>query len=346
MEAAGAQVAAREVPMTETPAALGLSPEQVEDLLGAAGRAPSLHNSQPWRFRLTPYAIELHADPGRRLPVVDPDGRELRLACGAALFNLRIALHALHVRPVVTVLPDRARPDLLAVVRRGGHKQATPEQERLRRAIPKRRSNRRPYTDTPVATAERHALRRAAVAEGAWLHVVDDAGQRAATQDLVARAHAAQMADPAFRAELAAWTAVSGHRTDGVPLTASGPPPEPHDGWVRRDFTGGGGRARGPGTNFEDQPLIGVLSAHLSGPAADIQAGQALQRVLLTATDEGLATSLLSEVVEIPRTREDLRRLISGTRPPHALLRIGYGWPVTPTPRRPVHELLQPAQGT
>ena len=80
-----------------------------------AGRAPSLHNSQPWRFRVTARVIELYADPERTLPVADPDGREQRMACGAALFNLRLALHGHRIRPTVTILPDRARPELLAV---------------------------------------------------------------------------------------------------------------------------------------------------------------------------------------------------------------------------------------
>ena len=135
--------------MDEIPAASALPPEQVEELLATAGRAPSLHNSQPWRFRVTPNLIELHADPARRLPVADPDGCELRIACGAALFNLRLALHGLGIRPIVTVLPDPEQPELLAAVRHGGTKPPTPEQLRLLRAVPNRRTNRHPFTTPP-----------------------------------------------------------------------------------------------------------------------------------------------------------------------------------------------------
>ena len=108
-----------------------------------------------------------------------------------------------------------------------------------------------------------------------------------------------------------------------------------------RDFTGGTGPDRVPGKDFEHEPMIAVLTSHLSGPAAEIGAGQALQRVLLTATAAGLATSFLSQVVEVPQTREQLRRLIGGTRPPQAVLRIGRGWPVPTTPRRAVTDTLQ-----
>ena len=63
---------------------------------------------------------------------------------------------------------------------------------------------------------------------------------------------------------------------------------------------------------------------------AEVQVGQALQRVLLTATAAGLATSLLRQVVEVPQTREELRRLFAAARPPQAVLRIGCPRPVAP----------------
>jgi hypothetical protein len=327
--------------MNEIPAALGLAPDQVEDLLLTAGRAPSLHNSQPWRFRVTPQAIELHADRDRALPVIDPAGREQRIACGAALFNLRLALHGRDIRPTVTILPDPARPDLVATIRNGGHKVATPEQREQLRAVPRRRTNRHPFTDAQLIPAELNALRRAALDEGAWLHIVDRREQRDELQDLVARAHRLQMDDPAFRAELDRWTATAPGRTDGVPAAAGGPLPAPQRRWVVREFHRGSGSERAT-ADFEEEPVIAVLTAHLTGDRADVQVGQALERVLLTATVEGLAVSFLSQVVEVPRTREELRRLVGGSRPPQAVLRIGRGWPVTATPRRPVADLVLP----
>jgi nitroreductase len=329
--------------MSEIPGALGLTGAQVDDLLTTASRAPSLHNSQPWRFRLTPYTIELHADTGRRVPVADPDDRELRIACGAALFNLRLALHGLGIRPLVTILPDRDRPTLLAVVRAGGRKTPTPDQWRLLRAVPHRRTNRHPYSNTPVTLQEQYVLRRAAQDESGWLHLVTDRRQRAALQRIAGRAHEMQMSDPLFCAELEHWTTASACRASGVPATAAGPLPEPQDRWVLRDYSSGTGHSRVPGKDFEAEPLIAVLSAFLTGPDAEIQVGQAMQRVLLTATAEGLAASFLSHVVEIPQTREELRRLLRATRAPQVVLRIGRGSPVPATPRRSPTELLEGA---
>ena len=329
--------------MTKIASALGLAPEQVTDLLTAAGRAPSVLNTQPWRFRLAPQVIELHTDLSRRLPIVDPDDRELRMACGAALLNLRLALHGLGVRPLVTVQPDRNQPDLIALVRHGGSNPPTPEQLRLLRAIPLRRTNRHPFSDTLVSAPEQHALRRAAVAEGACLHFVTEPQQRRQLQRIAARAHSVQMADEELQAETKLWTAAETDRRDGVAASAGGPLPEPQDRWVLRDFTAGTGRKRVPGKDFEYEPLIAVLTCHLSGAAGDVHAGQALERVLLTATAAGLAVSFLSQIVEVQQTREELRRLVSGTRGPDAVLRIGRGWQVPATPRRAVTDLLIPA---
>jgi hypothetical protein len=327
--------------MTTVPAALGLSPDQVASLLTAASRAPSLHNSQPWRFHVRPQVIELWADPERRLPAADPTGREQRLACGAALFNLRLALHGLGIRPLVTLHADGERPELLASVRFGGRRPPTPVQRQLLAAVPRRRTNRLPFTDDPVTSGERAVLHKAAMEEGAWLHMVEDQRERSTLARLIAEAHALQRADPAYQAEVARWTAVAEGRDDGVPARMGEHRPAAHERWVVRDFTGGQGEPNtSAGITFEREPAIAVLTSYGFGPHADVTAGQAMQRVLLTATVEGLTTSFLSQLIEVERAREELRRLIGGPRGPQVVLRIGRGWPVPATPRRSVDDLL------
>ncbi|MCW0216268.1 MAG: nitroreductase [Pseudonocardia sp.] len=323
---------------------LGLSEEQTHGLLRTAGLAPSLHNTQPWRFRLAPDSIEIHLDRARQLRIADPDGRELRIAGGAALYNLRLGLAGLGIRPLVTVLPDPGNPDLIAILRRGGTRRPTPEQQRLLAAVPRRRTNRRPFAEVPVASPARYDLTRAAVEEGAWLHLVTDPEQRSELGNLARQAHQRQTADPDFLAEITAWTGREPGRRDGVPASAGGPQPLPNEAWVMRDYTAGTGRVGGPG--FEADPLIGVLSVHADGPREDIRAGEALERILLTATVHGLSVSFLSQLVEVPDIRTRMRRLISGTRPPLAVLRIGHGWPIAATPRLDAGDLVLPAAST
>lgn len=332
--------------MSTVPPALGLSATEVEAILGAASLAPSVHNTQPWRFRVLPEQIELHADLERRLPATDPEDRELRLSCGAALLNLRLALQGYGIRPLVTLLPDgqkaAAGSGALAAVRYGGHVRQSPELNRLLEAIRTRRTNRRPFVDQPVPTTHATQLARAVESERAWLHVVADREERAGLRRLVVRAHREQMADPDFVAELTTWTGRDGGHRDGVPVTAGGYQPSPQDEWVLRDFTAGRGRTRVQGKDFEPDPLVVVLCSFSEDALAELQAGQALQRMLLTATTLGLSASFLSQPIEVPHLRTELRRTLSTTMSPQAVLRIGFGSPVPDTPRRPVADLLMP----
>ncbi|GAA3458068.1 Acg family FMN-binding oxidoreductase [Saccharothrix longispora] len=314
---------------------LGLNGDEVTEVLATAALAPSLYNSQPWRFRLAHDRIELHPDPARRMPATDPGDRELRLACGAALFNLRLALRARGIRPLVTLIPGADAPGALAIVRHGGLRDFDDETRRLVAAVPRRRTDRRPFRAAPVPTAHRHALVRAAERERSWLHAVTDRGERARLQALVAEAHRVQAEDPAARAELAAWTGPRG--ADGVPPASAGVRPAPQDEWALRDF---GGVERVPGKDYEPDPLVVVLCSFTDGPLAELQAGQALQRVLLTATDLGLAASFLSQAVEVRSVRQELRHSIGGAVVPQSVLRVGFGSPVPPTPRRAVEDLL------
>ncbi|ALL78672.1 nitroreductase [Pseudonocardia sp. EC080610-09] len=313
--------------------------------MGLATRAPSLHNSQPWLFRLRPDRIDLRADPTRRVPVADPADRELRVGCGAALFTLRLALTAAGVRPLVSRFPEPHDPELVAVVRHGGAvppTTVTQDQRRMLEAVPRRHTNRRPFRDTPVPRPVRAALRRAAFDEGAWLDLVTDPDDLAELGRLAREAHRRQCGDAAFTAELASWTGLGSDRDDGVPARAGGPCPPPNQPWVTRDFAGDRHPRPAPAA-FESDPLIAVLSVHTDGPREELRAGEALQRVLLTATAEGLSASFLSQLVEVPDVRERVRRLLGGTRPPQVVLRLGHGVPVPATPRRRPEQVVEPA---
>ncbi|HEX5497442.1 MAG TPA: nitroreductase family protein [Mycobacteriales bacterium] len=316
-----------------------LTEQDVRDVLTAATAAPSLHNSQPWLFRCTPSVIELYADPTRDLSVADPDRREMLLACGAALFNLRLALRARGLHPTVSLVPDRTRPDLLATIRPVGHRPVAPADLTLAEAITRRHTNRRPFAPTPVPAGAVSALRSAARAEQVWLATLAPA-RLPLLRGLVATAHQAQQQDPRFVAEWREWTAREAGASDGVPRRNSGPLPEPQDEWVLRDFSGGQAKQRVPGKDFEPDPLIVVLGSFHDQPLARLQTGQAMQRVLLTATVAGLSASFLSQVVEVPDTRRQLRELIGGGLWPQTVLRIGYGMPVPPTPRRDLCDVV------
>ncbi len=157
---------------------------------------------------------------------------------------------------------------------------------------------------------------------------------------LVAQAHQLQRDDPEFLAEWSQWTGRVPDSADGVSALSGGYLPEPQDQWVRRDYSDGRAAERLPGKDFETDPLIAVVGTFHDLPLAHVQAGQAMQRVLLAATDAGLAASFLSQVVEVPQTRTVLRTVIAGGLWPQIVLRIGYGSPVPSTRRRNVADVV------
>ena len=320
--------------------AFDLPESATRQVVSAAGMAPSLFNTQPWRFRLCPDRIEVRPDLGRRLIAHDPEDRELRIACGAALFNLRLAVHANGVTPVVTIEPGDL-PEALAVVRRGPVTVQSRDDAALHQAIKQRRTNRHPFLDTAVPSSDRRLLMRAAADEHAVLHVVSDDAGRSELRQIVKAADQQQRDSLACQAELDAWTGFGHTRPDGVPLTAAGPKPEPRDPWAYRDLGHGLSRVKVLGRGFRTAPFVVVLGTVSDRHTDQVQAGQALQRVLLTATALGLTASFLSQPIEVTEHHRQLAKLLANRLYPQAILGLGFSPPVTAsTPRREAPDLL------
>jgi nitroreductase len=311
-----------------------VTPERFAALVADAVRAPSMHNTQPWRFRLSGPCIDLLLDPERMLPVADPTGRAARVACGAALFNLRLALAVDGTPAAVRLWPE---PGVVARLTPAGHRPATPTERRLYAAIPRRHSDRHPFLDVPVPADARAALVRAAHDEGAWLRLAESAPDAEATADVIREADRLLRAGDAYVTELATWAGVGEHSPEGIPRGAGGPEPGQYELLARRDFAGP------PGTRaFEREPLLGVLGAAGDLPADQVVAGTALQRVLLTATDLGLAASVFTQPIDRPATRERLREVCRQPFPPFAVVRFGYGGAPHRSGRRRVSDVIVP----
>ncbi|TMM39892.1 MAG: nitroreductase [Actinobacteria bacterium] len=309
----------------------------LEACLRAAVAAPSIHNSQPWRFVLRPGGVDLYADRTRKLGVVDPRGRELFISLGAALLNLRLAILSHGRMPVTRLLPDPGEPDLVAAVRFGPPVDADPAVRALADAIPHRRTSRRPFDRVLVPAEVLAELSAAARLEGATLAVADDLGR----DQLLGLARSAERMlrrHPGYLAELTEWTSADPGRADGVPQAAFGPW-DALETLPLRDF--GLTRRTEPrrGAHFEAHPTLVVLSTAGDTPQQWLRAGQALERVLLTATVQGLATTPLSQPLELPRLRLLMTdRDVSAY--PQVVLRIGYGPAGVPSPRRPLDDVV------
>jgi hypothetical protein len=311
-------------------------------VVALANRAPSVHNSQPWRWRIGPSSIHLFADPARALPATDPEGRDLRISCGAALHHLRVALLAAGLAGRVRRLPDPAHPGHLAAVE-PTPAQPTADDLALARAIETRRSDRRVFSTWPVPAEFLTDLVRAAGAEGAVLRVLDREEQRWRVGQLVELAGVEQALTPGLDEETAEWTGRGRFAPEGVP--AQNVPGTPEGTVPVRHFAGGDQRQNELGAEESDGTVLAVLATPTDTPVDQLRAGEALSAVLLTATRYGLATDPISQPLEVPATRAELRRVcLEGEGEPQVLLRLGWApmsaVPVPQTGRRPVDDTI------
>jgi hypothetical protein len=317
--------------------------ERLRFLLRWAVLAPSRHNTQPWTFEIEGDELRVYTDETRALRVADPDGRELVMACGAAIVNLRLAAAHFGHATTVEVIPGHRRDGLLARVRLEERRATTPEAEEMFQAIPRRRTNRLPLDGREPPEGLVTALVREARREGAWLRAVDDA-QRRPVAEIIAEADEVQWASAGFRAELAGWTRANGTaRRDGMPGYAHGMSDaaalvqpivlrfsKPARAEAERD------RRRALGTK-----ALLVLSTPRDGKPEWVVAGEALQRVLLRAAAAGLCASYFSQPVEHPALRRRLAEATGEPGVPQLLFRLGYGLDLRPVPRRPAAEVLR-----
>lgn len=271
---------------------------RLTECLEAAALAPSVHNSQPWRLRISPGRIDVLLDRQRRLPAIDPTGREAWISMGAVILNLRMAILAAGHVPMTRLLPDPDEPDLAATIMISGAYRPDETVRALFTAVPRRRTNRRPFRDIEVRDEVLHQFYAAARAEGATLVV----------------------ADPVVRESVLALVRTA-NSWGVLPL---------------RDFDAAHPElTRRPG-RFEDAPTLVVLYTTGDERPAWLRAGQAMERVLLTATVRGVANTPMTAPSGMP----ELRGPLDGAegRCAQVILRLGYGDPVPATPRRPIRE--------
>ncbi len=311
--------------------------------IALANRAPSVHNSQPWRWRVGRSSIHLFADRERALPATDPEGRGLRLSCGAALHHLRVALLTAGLGSRVERLPDPAHPAHLAAVELH-REQPRPVDLALARAIENRRTDRRVFSEWPVPADVLAQLTRSAADENAVLRFVDQESARRTVARLISHAAVEQALTEGAAQETAEWTGRSRGAREGVP--ASNVPAEPAGVVPVRQFTGGEQPQSPLGRDESDGTVIAVLATHGDTAVDQVRAGEALSAVLLEATRVGLSTDPISQPLEVRATRTELGlSLLDGSAAPQVLLRVGWA-PISATPvprtgRRPVMDTIE-----
>lgn len=315
-----------------------LEREQVEAAVAAATRAPSILNSQPWRFRAGQATIDVYAVPERAPSIVDPTGREVFLSAGAALLNLRLALTAAGRASAVHLMPDPRDRTHVATVAIGGPQGMSELERPLYEAIPLRHCSRLPFTDESVQDGQLLHLQDAAVAEGGWLDVATGLHRRVVL-DVLHEADRVQRGDSRTVEEVARWTVFRPNPDLGIPFESLGPPPH-HPSAAARDMALGAAHARAS-ADFEDAALLAVLLTTGDHPIDWLRGGMAMEHVLLAAVTLGLSAGVLSHGTEVADLRPVVRDPSSRWRYAQIILRFGYGAAMPPTPRLPLAEVLE-----
>lgn len=308
-------------------AAMAVERETLMRAIEAAVMAPSSHNSQPWRFQLLPDGVDLFANRLRALPVVDPEGRELTISCGAALFHLRLALRQAGFVTEVSLLPGVGGGDHLARVRCVGRAEPTAHEQALFAAIQNRHTHRAAFAMQNVEAKLVGRLVEAAGTEGASLRVLD-AWQQSSVAGWIAEGDRLQGANAEFRRELAAWVHAKDEE-NGVGMSAA--QLGVHGLGARlmpaflRELNWGRVQGRRDHKLAMSAPVLAVLVSRGDAARDWLETGCALGRMLLDATTMGLAASFLNQAVEVPELRNKVRELLGGEGYPQMTVRLGYG---------------------
>ncbi len=316
----------------------------IRDAVMLASRAPSLHNSQPWRWIVDGTSVQLWADPCRLMPATDHWGRELTLSCGAVLDHLRVAMAAAGWDSTTERLPDHCQPDHLATLRFRRLDAVTEAHRQRAAAISRRRTDRLPF-GPPAGWPDLYsALRHAVLPYDVLLDVVsDDERPRLAEESQLTEA--LRRYDTSYLSELRWWTSPFESDATHVPESALVSSSEAGRVDVARAFPPAGGGRRRAAIEQDRSKILVLSTPHDDARLGVLRCGEALSAVLLECTVAGMATCTLTHMTEMALSRDIIARLIGTAGQPQLLIRVGSspvsGQRAEPTSRRLVTEVLK-----
>ncbi|MBB5916700.1 nitroreductase [Nocardia transvalensis] len=327
--------------MTNAPAS-----DVIEKAVLLAGRAPSLHNSQPWRWVFDGTELHLHTVRERMLTVTDASGRQMILGCGIALGHLRAAMAAAGWRTIVDRFPNPNDHEHLATVRFARARVVTDGDRDRADAIVRRHTDRAPFAAPPGWDTFETILRTTFDPADATLDTISD-DYRPALAHASELTAALRRYDSGYHAELQWWT---GHVVGraGVPREALVPSERRNRVPVARRLPSGTA-APSPDEPETDRSTILLLSTDDDSAGCLLSCGEVLSAVLLECTLAGYATCPLTHLTEVPRARAVVAGIVGRKTLPQVLIRVGAARAsddrTEPTPRLPLAEILEVPEG-
>jgi len=312
---------------------------QMHELIRYATLAANGHNAQSWRFAIRENAIEIHPDYSRRLPIVDPNDRELWISLGCALENLLIAARATGYATEV-VYPDTE--DFIHVRLTAD----TPLNSPLFDAIPLRQTTRSEYDGQPIETALLDQLTAMPQEPGVVLHFVTEPAEFERVVEYVNLGNLSQYADRAFVDELIDWLRFTKKEAlgslDGLYTRSSGNPEVPR--WLGQLFVSGTTPQQQADTDAQkmrSSPHALVIASETENKTTWVHTGQVYERMALTMTSLGIQSAFLNQPIEVTSLRSQFQSAMGlGEVLPQLLIRFGYGNPMPRSLRRPIESVL------
>lgn len=311
------------------------------ELVRYATLAPSSHNTQCWKFRLTQHAITILPDLLRRCPVVDPDDHHLFVSLGCATENLVLAAQAngLSAVTMFASAPNEAVQISLEPM------QAV--QSPLFDAIPKRQSTRTEYDGKPLTNEELKLLELAGTGNGVQVLLLTEKQMMEQVLEYVIQGNTAQINDPAFVEELQHWIRFSDAEAvrtgDGLFSRSTGNPSVPR--WLGSNFMGLFFTTKKENEKYakhvRSSAGIAVFVSDASDKTHWLETGRCYQRFALQATALGIRNAHLNQAVEIAALRPQFSSFLAiGNRRPDLVVRFGHGPEMPRSLRRPVDSVL------
>ncbi len=316
--------------------------EEAAELIRHAVLAPSSHNTQPWCFAVDGSTIRIFPDRSRRLPVIDPEDRELFVSLGCALENLVLAARQAGYEPVVALFPAGEPDDCLRVRLAPGQPVASP----LFDAIPLRQTNRRDYDGRPIPEGDLARLTAVPAEAGVEIHLRSTPAAFGTVVGLVREADRRQLDDEAFRNELAGWirfnAADAAARGDGLSAGSLDVPEAPRwvGEWGLRFVLTGVRQAVKDERLIRSSAALALVTTTWDDRWAWVAAGRTFERFALTAAALGIQLAHLSAPCEVPSLRTEVTRRLEAPGHAQLVLRLGYADPLPRAPRRPVDAVM------
>ncbi len=308
------------------------------ELARCATLAPNSHNTQPWKFGLSPGGISIYPDLSRRTPVVDRDEHHLWVSLGCAAENLVLAAASLGGHADVAFGPREVHVAL---------DNAAPVRSPLVHAIFQRQCTRAEYDGQSLPNDRLKQLARAAERVGVRRLLLTERTKIDGVIEYVTQANSAQIRNAAFVKELRSWVRFNETdalaTADGLFSRLTGNPTLPH--WLGNALFSMVLSEKSENDKYARQLRsslgVAVFVGDRADPANWFEVGRAYERFALTATALGVRTAFVNQPVEVPAVRTQFARWLGlGAGRPDLVVRFGRGPQMPYSLRRPVADVI------